>query len=141
MIFLRLACLLAGIMVLVAPPVVLFPSGTLSSNLALTAAILLLLLLASAGFFSIAISGHQMRRKPSLRRLCAWLLGAPLLAGVVSLWIGTEPATLWMSGMLLGFTLIVMLTLIYPLLKGPSAARVRARDGRRGRREPVLYQA
>ena len=138
MIFLRLACLLAGVMVLVAPPVVLFPSGTLSSNLPLTAAILLLLLLASAGFLFIAISGHQIRRKPSLRGLCAWLLGAPLLAGVVTFWIGSEPTTLWMSGMLLGFTLIVLLTLVYPLLKGPSAARLRARDGRR---EPALCQA
>ena len=140
MIFLRLACLLAGVMVLVAPAVVLFPTGALSSNLASTGAILLLLLLASSGFFFIAISGHQIKRKPSLRSLGAMLLGAPLLAGVVTLWLGTEPTSLWMSGMLLGFTLVVLLALVYPLLKGPSAARRRARDGR-GRREPVLGQA
>ena len=141
MIFLRLVCLLAGVMVLVVPAVVLFPSGTPSSNLPLTATIEVLLLLASAGFFFIALMGHQIRHKPSLRGLCAWLLGAPLLAGVVSLWIGTDPTTLWMSGMLLGFTLIVLLVLVYPLLTGPSAARMRARDGRRGRREPALYRA
>ena len=138
MIFLRLACLLAGVMVLVAPPVVLFPAGALSSSLPSTAAILLLLLLASSGFFFIAISGHRIKRKASLRGLGALLLGAPLLAGAVSLWLGTEPAALWMSGMLLGFTLIVLLALVYPLLRGPSAARLRARDGRR---EPLLYQA
>ncbi|UVW29432.1 hypothetical protein [Massilia sp. H6] len=141
MIFLRLACLLIGVMVLVAPPVVLFPAGALSPNLALTAAIVMLLLLASAGFFFIAITGHRIRREPALRRLGAMLLGAPLLLGVVTLWLGTDPTTLWMSAMLLGLTLIVLLVLVYPLLTGPSAARLRARDGRRGRREPMLYQA
>ena len=140
MIFLRLACLLAGVMVLVAPPLVLFPTGVLSSDLPWAAATLLLLLLASSGFFFIAISGHEFKRKPSLRRLCALLLAAPLLAGVVTLWLGTEPTALWMSGMLLSFTLVILLALVYPLLQGPSAGRRRARDGR-GRREPVLYQA
>ncbi len=139
MIFLRLACLLAGVAVLVAPPVVLFPNGALASDLPGALAVLLVLLLAASGFFFVAISGHQFKRSPSLRRLCVMLLGAPFLVGVATLWLRTDPQALMMSGALVSFTLVIGLVLVYPMLQGPSARRLRA--GRRSRREPVLLPA
>ena len=130
MIFLRLACLLAGVLVLVAPPVVLFPNGAMAPDLAGALAMLLLLLLAASGFFFVAISGHRFKRSPALRRLCLMLLGAPFLAGVVTLWLGTDPKTLWMSGLLLSFTLVTALALVYPHAarpeRGPTARPRRA---------------
>ncbi|NNG24587.1 hypothetical protein [Telluria aromaticivorans] len=141
MIFLRLACLVAGIAVLVAPPAMLFPNGAVAPNLAGALAMPLMLLLAASAFFFITFAGHRIKRSPSLRRLCVMLLAAPFLTGVVTLWLGMDPNTLWMSGLLLSFTLVTGLALVYPMLQGPSAGRMRARDGRRSRREPVLYQA
>lgn len=127
MIFLRLACLLAGILVLVAPPAMLFPAGAapdLGRSIVLPAA----LLLAASSFFFIGMTGHRIGRSPQLGRLCALLLLAPLLAGMATLWRGADPATLWMSGALLGFTLIVFVVLAAMLLQGPSASRLRARE-------------
>jgi hypothetical protein len=127
MIFLRLACLLAGLLVLVAPPAMLFPSGAMPPFL------LIALLLASASFFFIGVSGHRIRRSAKLGRLCAASLLVTLLASAATLWISADPALLWMSGMLLSFTLIVALVLAYPLLQGPSPRRLRAREGRQNR--------
>lgn len=128
MIVLRIACLMAGILVLVVPGV-LFPNGAVASTMFGTAGFLVGMLLAASSFFAIALLGHRVKRSPRLRRLCALLLAAPLLAAMASLWLSVEPVSLWMSGWLLGFTLIVYLVLVYPLLRGPSARRLRAREG------------
>ncbi|SFC64354.1 hypothetical protein [Massilia yuzhufengensis] len=127
MIFLRLLCLLAGVLVLVAPPAMLFPNG------AMPATVLVAMLLASASFFYVGVAGQRVRRSPRLGRLCTLLLLLPFLASAVTLWRSDDPAVLWMSGMLLGFTLIIGLVLAYPLLQGPSARRLRAREGRHAR--------
>jgi hypothetical protein len=100
------------------------------------------LLLAAASFFFIAIAGHRISRSPDLRRLGAMLLCAPFLAALVALWLAAAPAALWMSGLLLGFTLSVAAALAYPLLQGPSPRRQRARDVRHARRrEPIALDA
>lgn len=131
MIFLRLACLLAGILVLVAPSVLLSPGTDVVSNLGRSAALQVALLLAASSFFLIGIAGHRIKRSRALGRLCAMLLMVPFLAGAATLWAGINPATLWMGGALLSFTLIVSLVLATALLQGPSASRIRAREGRR----------
>lgn len=141
MIFLRLACLMAGIAVLVAPPAMLFPNGAVASNLAGALAMALMLMLAAAAFFFITFSAHRIKRSPPLRRLCLMLLGAPLLAGIATLWFGADPNVLWMGGLLLSFTLVTGLALVLPILQGPSAGRLRARDARPSRREPMLNRA
>lgn len=141
MILLRLACLAAGIAVLVAPPAMLFPNGAVTPNLLGALAMALVLMLAASAFFFITFSAHRIKRSPALRRLCVMLLGAPFLAGIATLWFGTDPNVLWMGGLLLSFTLVTGLALVYPILQGPSASRLRARDARPSRREPVLYQA
>ena len=128
MIVLRIACLMAGILVLVVPGM-LFPNGAVGATMLGTVGFLVGMLLAASSFFTIALIGHRIKRAPQLRHLCALLLAAPLLAGVVALWRGVDPVSLWMSGWLIGFTLIVYLVLMYPLLRGPSARRLRAREG------------
>ena len=133
MIFLRLACMVAGILVLVAPPAVLFPNGYAFPDLPRTVALLAALLLAASSFFFIGMTGHRIKRSPALGRLCALLLLGPLVAGVGTLWGSAEPMALWMSGALLGFTLIVALILALLVLQGPSPERLRAREGRPNR--------
>jgi peptidoglycan/LPS O-acetylase OafA/YrhL len=128
MIFLRLLCLLAGVVILVVPPVMLSADGAVAPTL------LLSMLLVSASFFYVGVAGHRVRRSPRLLRQSVALLVLPLLASAFTLWRSTDPAVLWLSGMLLGFTLVVGLVLAYPLLQGPSPRRLRARDTRRNRR-------
>lgn len=139
MIFLRLACLLAGILVLVTPPVVLFPKGAGASDLLGSTTLLAALLLAASSFFFIGMTGHRIKRSPPLRRACAIVLLVPFLACAASLWGSAEPTALWLSGALLSFTLIVSLALVLFMLQEPSAGRVRAREGRRARM-PVLQR-
>lgn len=135
MLYLRLACLLAGFLVLLAPPAMLYPTGASSNELVPAAGMLIALLLAAASFFHIALTGHRIRHSPALRRLCALLLCAPFLAGAAALWRSATPPALWLSGLLLGFTLIVAAILAYPLLCGPSPRRIRAREVRLHRRQ------
>ncbi|RZA36628.1 MAG: hypothetical protein EOP92_04380 [Lysobacteraceae bacterium] len=138
MIFLRLACLLAGILVLVTPPVVLFPNGAGAAELSRSAALLAILLLAASSFFFIGMAGHRIKRSPALHRLCAMALLAPFVAGAATLWGSAEPTALWLSGALLSFTLIVSLALLLLMVQEPSAGRVRAREGRQTRL-PVVH--
>ena len=120
--YLRFACLLAGLMVLLAPPAMLYPTGVSSNELAPAAGMLTLLLLAAASFFFIALAGHRIYRSPRLRRLSVPLLSAPFLAGIVGLWGSSTPTALWLSGLLLGFTLSVAALLASPSSKAPAPA-------------------
>ena len=138
MIFLRLACLMAGILVLVAPPVVLFPNGASAPGLSRSAALLAAMLLAASGFFFIGMAGHRIKRSPALGRTSALMLLVTFVAGAATLWGSAEPTALWLSGALLGFTLIVSLALTLLMLQEPSAGRVRAREGRQSRL-PVVH--
>lgn len=138
MILLRLLCIMAGIMVLIAPST-LFPTGAIAAGLPQALAIYVVLLLASSSFFFIGVAGHLLKKSPKLHRLCLMLLGTPLLAGAVALSLATAPKTLWMSSLLLGFTMFVGLILAYPLLQEPSARRLRAREEARTMRPPVLH--
>lgn len=138
MIFLRLACLLAGVLVLVAPPVVLFPNGASAPELSRSAAVLAAMLLAASSFFFIGMAGHRIKRSPALGRVSAFAMLVPFVAGAAALWGSAEPTTLWLSGALVGFTLIVSLALVLLMLQEPSAGRVRAREGRQTRL-PVVH--
>lgn len=133
MIFLRLACLLAGVLVLVTPPVVLFPNGASTPELTRSAALLAAMLLAASSFFFIGMAGHRIKRSPALGRMSALVLLVTFVAGSAILWRSAEPTALWLSGALIGFTLIVSLALTLQMLQEPSASRVRAREGRQSR--------
>ena len=65
--------------------------------------------------------------------------GSSDAAGKVALSLATAPRTLWMSSMLLGFTMFIGLILAYPLLQEPSARRLRAREEARTLRPQVLH--
>ncbi|MCC2971381.1 hypothetical protein [Massilia sp. IC2-476] len=138
MIFLRLACLAAGILVLVAPPAMLFPKGAGLFELSRSVTLLAALLLAASSFFIVGMTIHRIKRSPALGRLCALLLGAAFVAGMATMWHSAEPLALWMSGALLCFTLMVALVLAFLLLQEPSPSRVRARE-KRQHRPPVLH--
>ncbi|MCA1246803.1 hypothetical protein [Massilia sp. MS-15] len=127
MILLRLACLSAGMAVLVVPPALLFPKGVGFHSMDSAAALPAPLLLAALSFFFIALKVHHGRLSPALTQQCVQLLLAPLLAGVLALWISTQPLAMWMSAGLIGFTMVVLVALIAPLLQEPSAGRLRAR--------------
>ena len=138
MIFFRLACLVAGLLVLVAPPAMLFPKGADLSELSRSTVMLTAMLLAASSFFFIGMTGHRITRSPALARLCAMLLVLAFLAGLATLWRSAEPLALWMSGALLCFTLMVSLVLAFLLLQDPSPSRVRARE-KRQHRPPVVH--
>lgn len=139
MIFLRLACLLAGVLVLVTPPVVLFPNGASAPELTRSAALLAAMLLAASSFFFIGMTGHRIKRSPALGRMVALVLLVTFVAGSAILWRSAEPTAMWLSGALVGFTLIVSLALTLLMLQEPSASRVRAREGRQSRLQVVHY--
>ncbi|WP_020655856.1 hypothetical protein [Massilia niastensis] len=120
MIFLRLLCLMAGVVVLVAPPVMLFPTGASMPNVFKAAAVLCGLLLASSGFFLVGMAGHRMRRSPRLRSLAAVLLAVPFAASVAMFWRSGSPTLLSMCSMLLCFTALLYLSFIYPVLRAPG---------------------
>lgn len=129
MILLRLLCMMAGVLVLIAPSMLL-PTGGMPVSLPAALGMLVMLLLASSSFFFIGLAGNRFKASPKLHRLCLLLLAAPLVVGAATLWRAADPAALWMSGTLLGFTMFVCLILTSPLLQRPSARRLRAREAR-----------
>ena len=86
MLFLRLACLVAGILVLIAPPALLFPSGPVNPSGLLIASQLAAVLLPAAALLFVGMNLHRIRRSPALARMCAIALSIPLLASVITLW-------------------------------------------------------
>jgi hypothetical protein len=127
MLFLRLACLAAGILVLIAPPAMLLPGGPVNPSPAWTAGVVAAVLLPAAAFLFIGMNVHRVRRSPALGRLCALALLAPLLAGLLTMWRSANPTTLWMSGLMLCFTLMLCALLAKKLLRTPSPNRIRYR--------------
>lgn len=134
MMFLRFVCLAAGILVLVAPPMILFPVGAASPDARFAAAFLACMALASGAFFLIGMAGHRMRRVPMLRLLAALLLAPPSLASAAILWQGGAPALLWMCSLMLGLALVLYLTMVYRVVRAQGHRPLRRREPR----EPQL---
>lgn len=134
MMFLRLLCLAFGVLVLVAPPMVAFPVGAAAPNARLAVMFMLCMGLASAAFFLIGMAGYRLRRSPSMRALAALLLAPPCVGSIALLWHGAAPALLWMCSMLIGFALVLYLTLIYRVVPAHSRRPLRQREAR----EPAL---
>lgn len=134
MMFLRLLCLAAGVLVLVVPPVLLFPIGAATPQARFALVFLVCMALASTGFFLISMAGHRMRRSPLLRSLAALLLAPPCLASLAMLWRGGAPALLWMCSLMLVVTLVLYLTLVYPVVRSQGHRPLRRPEPR----EPQL---
>ena len=128
MIFVRLLCLLAGIMILVAPPVMLYPNGNVMPDAFRAAGVLMGLTLASSGFFLIGMAGHRMRRSPQLRSLAGLLLAAPLLGSLAMMWRGGSPMMLWMCSAMLSLTIVLYMTFVMPLVSAQGHRRMRERE-------------
>ncbi len=129
MTILRLLCLAAGMLVLVAPAIVL-PSGAMTPDAGKAAAILACLVLGACAFFVVGMAGHLLRRSALLRAVAALLLAVPLSFCAALLWRGAAPALMWIAGALLGLTLTLYLTLVFPVLRTQTQALLRWRAAR-----------
>ena len=127
MILLRLASLIAGVLVLIAPAV-LIRVGGMPPDTARAGAALACVVLASSGFILVGMAGQRLRRSAWLRTLAAVLLGVPVLASAALLWRGSSPAVLWLAGAVIGLSALLYLTLVYRLgrLKLPGLSRRQA---------------
>jgi hypothetical protein len=128
MIFVRLLCLLAGILILVAPPVMLYPNGAMTPDALKAVGVLAALVLASSGFFLIGMAGHRMRRSPALRSLTGLLLTAPLLGSLGMMWRGGAPTMLWMCSLMLSLTVVLYATFVVPVVSAQGHRRMRERE-------------
>ncbi|GAA0420213.1 hypothetical protein ACFOY5_22800 [Massilia aurea] len=129
MTILRLLCFAAGMLVLVAPAIVL-PAGAMTPHAGKAAATLACLVLGACAFFVTGMAGHLLRRSALLRALAALLLAVPLAFCAALLWRGAAPAFMWTAGVLLGFTLTLYLTFVYPVLRAQTQAWLRWRAAR-----------
>ena len=112
MIFLRLASLVAGILVLFAPAI-LIRVGGMPPDVGRAGAALACVVLASSGFIMVGMAGQRLRRSARLRALAAILLGVPTVASAALLRRGSSPAVLWLAGAIIGLTTLLYLTLVY----------------------------
>ena len=124
MTILRLLCLAAGMLVLIAPAIVL-PAGAMTPDAGKAAATLACLVLGACAFFVIGMAGHLLRRSALLRAVAALLLAVPLAFCAALLWRGAAPVFMWMAGLLLCFTLTLYLTFVYPGLRAQTQALLR----------------
>ncbi|MEW7848982.1 hypothetical protein AB2N08_09810 [Massilia aurea] len=129
MTILRLFCFAAGMLVLVAPAIVL-PSGAMTPHAGMAAATLACLVLGACGFFITGMAGNLLRRSPLLRTLAALLLAVPLALCAALLWRGAAPAIMGMAGVLLALTLLLYVTFVYPVLRTRLQTLLRWRAAR-----------
>jgi len=129
MTILRLFCFAAGMLVLVAPAIVL-PSGAMIPHAGMAAATLVCLVLGACGFFITGMAGHLLRRSALLRTLAALLLAVPLAFCAALLWRGAAPALMGVAGALLALTLTLYATFVYPVLRTRVQTLLRWRAAR-----------
>ena len=116
MMLLRLASLIAGVLVLITPAV-LIRVGGMPPDTGRAGAALACVVLASSGFILVGMAGQRLRRSALLRTLAAVLLGVPVLASAALLWRGSSPAVLWLAGAVIGLSTLLYLTLVYRPLR------------------------
>ena len=135
MIALRLLSLLAGGLVLIVPPILVFGNigGNVSGGIAVGAAACLGLI--ALAFVYVAVNGRRMRRGGQARTVGAALLAIPALASLAMLAIRTDEGTLWASGALLMFTMTLFASFVYPATAGKRQRPMRQRE----RQEPVSF--
>jgi len=112
MIFLRLGSLVAGVLVLIAPAI-LIRVGGMPPDTGRAAAALACVVLASSGFIMVGMAGQRLRRSAPLRTLAAILLGVPTVASAALLWRGSSPAVLWLASAVIALSVLLYVTLVY----------------------------
>ena len=112
MMFLRLTSLMAGVLVLIAPAL-LIRVGGMPPDAGRAGATLACVVLAASGFFLVGMAGQRLRRSTLLRALAAVLLGVPTLASAALLWRGGSVQVLWLAGAIIALSVLLSLTLVY----------------------------
>jgi hypothetical protein len=131
---LRILSLLAAVAVLLAPPIMLTDAGTGNWPIMVVVASLLLAVAISGIFIYIGANGERMIRKRPQRKIGGLLLLIPIVTGLVLMVTRPEFAQMVGSGMLLGFSLLLFLSFVYPAIEAPSRP-MRERD----RQDPNLH--
>jgi hypothetical protein len=131
---LRILSLLAGIIVLLAPPIMLTDAGTGNWSVAAVSASLLGIVAVSAIFFYVGVKGERMIRKRPERTVGGILLLIPIFTGLFLLVSRHEFAQLVASGILLGFSLLLFLSFVFPGID-PGSRPMRERE----RQDPALH--
>jgi len=134
MILLRFLSMLAGALVLVAPPLFIFSGSAPTYFDGRTVLIMMLgLTLVAGSFFFIGFAGGRMKKSARVRSIGALLLAAPFTASVAVLWRTTKPELLWLAGLLLCFTVMLFLSVLFPAAGGRRQRSMRAREPQLGR--------
>jgi ABC-type multidrug transport system permease subunit len=116
MILLRFLSILAGCLVMMAPPVLLsegsggprfFDGRTVLVMMAALAVV-------SASFFYIGFAAKKMRKSATLRAIGALLLAVPFAGSTALLWRGGQPTELWGAGLLFCFTTLLFVAFVFP---------------------------
>jgi amino acid transporter len=131
MILLRFLSAALGTMVLVAAPIVLFSDSDAAFSDSWQAfAFVVALALVAASFFFISFAGRRMKKSPLLRKIGSGSLAIPFIGSSMMIWRGGDAASLWASGIMLCFTMLLFVVFVVP-----SAGLQKRRPMRE--REPV----
>jgi len=137
MIALRLLSLLAGGLVLVLPPILMFDGAALGMPGWMAIGSLAVIAMSAVSFFYIAAAGKKMRRSSGpARTLGGMLLIAPALAGLALLATRTDPVQLCASGVLLAFSILLAMSFVFAPTMGRRQRPMRERE----RHEAVILQ-
>jgi hypothetical protein len=128
MIVLRLLALLAGALILVAPPMFTPETGQTGMPAGEVLGGLAGLTLVAFSFLYIAVLGNRMRRSRTLRVLGGLLLLIPAAAGATVLATRTDPVLLWCSGLLLSITVMLFVSFVYPATQERRQRPMRRRE-------------
>lgn len=135
MILFRFLSILAGALVLVVPPLFLFsgaPAPELFDGRTVPLMIAGLPLVASS-FFFIGLARRPREKSAPLRMLDAAPLAVPFTASVAMLWRADQPGPLWLAGLLLCFSLVLLMMILFPAEDQGQLRSSRAREERLGR--------
>lgn len=125
---LRILSLLAGALVLFVPPMMLFDTGVGGMPPWLVAGGILGMIVISASFLYVGVAGRRMRRPGQARTLGGVLLTVPMVAAVVTLATHTDESTLLASGALLGVTILLFASFVFPATMDRRRRPMRERD-------------
>lgn len=136
MILLRFLSLLAGALLLVLPPLLIFGSAAKPEfyDARTVAGMLAALALLATSFFFIGLAGDRMRKSSALRTIGALLLALPFLAGLALL-VRADGVALMVGGALL----VTLATTLFAGFVFPAGGSGKHRPMRRREaREPKL---
>jgi hypothetical protein len=135
MILLRFLAILAGALVMMAPPMFMFAGATgphfFDGRTVLTA--MAGLALVAASFLFIGAAGDRMRKSARLRSIGGLLLAMPLAASCALLWRGNDELELWLGALAFCFAAVLFVAFVFPAVNTRNYRPLRAREAREPR--------